>query len=506
VLQLQPIHNINLEPSFPEEIDLKLAIKNYVLFTEIDGKRHIALSRQHLARAFDYLAKFDFSYPIVFLDEDSFDRLYNKALELRTDKELSTISEETASEEEFEEDLSLAEFLRTSSDLLTSEESAPIIKFVNALFYQAIKKRASDIHIEVHEKKGVVRFRIDGVLIKHAEVDNKIINLIISRIKVISNLDISEKRIPQDGRTQVKIAGKTLDIRVSVLPTYYGERVVMRILMESEDIPHLTELGFKPELTQELDSLLKNSHGIILVTGPTGSGKSTTLHSFLQRIATPDKNIITIEDPVEYKADNINQIQVNVKAGLTFAAGLRSILRQDPDVIMVGEIRDKETAQISTQAALTGHLVFSTLHTNTATASITRLMDMGIEHYLIASSLLGVLAQRLVRKLCPHCKAEDTIAEEYAEEFDLPQGAKIYKAVGCKECNYTGYQGRQAIGELFIMDDEFRTMLKGDVSDHIIREKAIQKGMKTLAMQLKEMLLAGETSMDEAIRVGLKEA
>lgn len=280
----------------------------------------------------------------------------------------------------------------------------------------------------------------------------------------------------------------------------------MRILMESEDIPHLTELGFKSELTKELDSLLKNSHGIILVTGPTGSGKSTTLHSFLQRIATPDKNIITIEDPVEYKADNINQIQVNVKAGLTFAAGLRSILRQDPDVIMVGEIRDKETAQISTQAALTGHLVFSTLHTNTATASITRLMDMGIEHYLIASSLLGVLAQRLVRKLCPHCKAEDTIAEEYAEEFNLPQGAKIYKAVGCKECNYTGYQGRQAIGELFIMDDEFRTMLKGDVSDHIIREKAIQKGMKTLAMQLKEMLLAGETSMDEAIRIGLKEA
>jgi len=506
VLQLQPIHNINLEPHFPEEVDLKLAIKNYVLFTQIDGQIHIALSKQHMARAFDYLSKFDYEYPVIFLDEDSFDRLYNKALELRTDKELSSISEETAAEEEFDEDLSLAEFLRTSSDLLTSEESAPIIKFVNALFYQAIKKRASDIHIEVHEHKGVVRFRIDGVLVKHAEVDNKIINLIISRIKVISNLDISEKRIPQDGRTQVKIAGKTLDIRVSVLPTYYGERVVMRILMESEDIPHLTELGFEEELTKDLDSLLKNSHGIILVTGPTGSGKSTTLHSFLQRIATPDKNIITIEDPVEYKADNINQIQVNVKAGLTFAAGLRSILRQDPDVIMVGEIRDKETAQISTQAALTGHMVFSTLHTNTATGAITRLMDMGIEHYLIASSLLGVLAQRLVRKLCPHCKAEDIIAEEYAEEFDLPKGARIYKSVGCKECNYTGYQGRQAIGELFVMDDEFRTLLKGDISDHIIREKAIQKGMKTLSMQLKDMLLAGETSMDEAIRVGLKEA
>ena len=505
-LELRPIHNIHLEPDFPEEVDLKLAIKNYVLFTQYEGRRHIALSPAHIARAFDFLSKFDFDYPIIFLDEDSFDRLYNKALELRTDRELSAISQETTAEEEFDEDLSLAEFLRTSADLLTSEESAPIIKFVNALFYQAIKKRASDIHIEVHEHKGVVRFRIDGVLVKHAEVDNRIMNLIISRIKVISNLDISEKRVPQDGRTQVKIAGKTLDIRVSVLPTYYGERVVMRILMESEDIPHLTELGFEEELTKNLDSLLKNSHGIILVTGPTGSGKSTTLHSFLQRIATPDKNIITIEDPVEYKADNINQIQVNTKAGLTFAAGLRSILRQDPDVIMVGEIRDKETAQIATQAALTGHMVFSTLHTNTATGAITRLMDMGIEHYLIASSLLGVLAQRLVRKLCPHCKAEDTIAEEYAEEFDLPKGARIYKSVGCKECNYTGYQGRLAIGELFVMDDEFRTLLKGDISDHIIREKAIQKGMKTLSMQLKDMLLAGETSMDEAIRVGLKES
>jgi len=503
MLDFQQIHNINLEPKFPENLDLKLAIKNYVLFTEIDGKIHIALSKNHIARAFDYLAKYNFTYPIVFLDEDSFDRLFNKALELRTDKELSTLSQEETNNEEFEEDISLAEFLRTSSDLLESEESAPIIKFVNALFYQAIKKRASDIHIEVHEHKGIVRFRIDGVLIKHAEVDNKIINLIISRIKVISNLDISEKRIPQDGRTQVKIAGRTLDIRVSVLPTYYGERVVMRILMESENIPHLSELGFEKELTDKLDSLLKNSHGIILVTGPTGSGKSTTLHSFLQQIATPDKNIITIEDPVEYKSNNINQIQVNTKAGLTFASGLRSILRQDPDVIMIGEIRDKETAQIATQAALTGHLVFSTLHTNTATASITRLLDMGVEHYLIASSLLGVLAQRLVRKLCPYCKIEDELAEKYTDEFNLPDNAIIYKAKGCERCNYTGYQGRQAIGELFLMDDEFRSLLKENINDHIIREKAIKKGMKTLSSQLREMLLNGTTSMEEAIRIGL---
>jgi general secretion pathway protein E len=500
----QPVHNLHLEPDFPQEIDLKFAIKNYVLFTNLEGERHIALSHRYMAKALSFLAKFDFEYPIIFLDDDSFDRLYNKALELRTDKELSNLQKETDMEES-EEELSLAEFLRTSSDLLTSEESAPIIKFVNALLYHAVKKRASDIHIEVHEHKGVVRFRIDGVLVQHAEVDTKIINLIISRIKVISNLDISEKRIPQDGRTQVKIAGKTLDIRVSVLPTYYGERVVMRILMESEDIPELQDLGFEEELTRKLDSLLQHSHGIILVTGPTGSGKSTTLHSFLQRIASPDKNIITIEDPVEYKADNINQIQVNVKAGLTFATGLRSILRQDPDIIMVGEIRDKETAQIATQAALTGHMVFSTLHTNTATGAITRLIDMGIEHYLIASSLLGVLAQRLVRKLCPHCKVEDWVAEEYAKEFNLPEGAKIYKANGCKECNYTGYLGRQAIGELFIMEDEFKSMLKEEVSDHEIRERAFKKGMKTIASQLKTLLLNGVTDMSEAVRIGLKD-
>ena len=505
MLNIETIHDIELKPFTPEEEDIDLAVKNYLLFTTIGEEVCIALSQQYLTQALDYLSKKEQSYKLVFLDEDSYNRLYNRFLEARTDREFSSM--ENGEKEEIEDDdISLTEFLRNSSDLLSGEESAPVIKFVNSLLYQAIKKNASDIHIEAHEYKSEVRFRVDGVLTKHVDIDNKIANLIISRIKVISNLDISEKRIPQDGRTQVKIAGKSVDIRVSILPTYYGERVVMRMLMQSENIPHLAELGFNETITQGLADIVKHSHGIILVTGPTGSGKSTTLHACLQQVATPEKNIITIEDPVEYKADNVNQIQVNTKAGLTFASGLRSILRQDPDIIMVGEIRDKETAQIAIQAALTGHLVFSTLHTNNATASITRLIDMGIERFLIASSLLGVLAQRLVRTLCPHCKIEDTVAEEYATELDIPKGAIIYKAHACPMCNYTGYIGRVAIGEFFAMDDDFQALLKETNNDHTLRQSVIEHGMAPLASQLKAMLLDGSTSMDEIIRVGAKEA
>jgi len=503
VLKIETIHDVTLEPVELEGINLNIALKNYVLFTKIGGQITVVLSEQYLTQSLDYISKQNFNYKIKFLDEESYERLYNRFLEIRTDREIESF--EGGNEESIDEDLSLTEFLRNSADILTSEESAPIIKFVNSLFYQAVKRRASDIHIEMHEHKGEVRFRVDGVLIKHVDLDLKITSLIISRIKVISNLDISEKRVPQDGRTQVKIAGKKLDIRVSDLPTYYGERIVMRILMQSEDIPHLEELGFKGSMVKEFENLLKYSHGIILVTGPTGSGKSTTLHSFLQKLSTPDKNIITVEDPVEYKADNINQIQVNAKVGLTFAAGLRSILRQDPDVIMVGEIRDGETARIATQAALTGHLVLSTLHTNNATSSIARLVDMGVEPYLLSSVLIGVLAQRLVRKLCPHCKIEDGIAEEYAKEFNLPSNAKIYNAKGCRSCNYTGYMGRVAIGELFLMTDAIKKAIKDTTNDQVIREYAKRKGLKTLSDQLKEELLAGNTSLEEAIRVGIKD-
>ncbi|OQX72737.1 MAG: general secretion pathway protein GspE [Campylobacteraceae bacterium 4484_4] len=497
--------NLDLYPELIEGVDPDLAVKNWLLITKIGDQPTIILSQEHLSDGFNYLSKLDLDLPIAFVDHDSYERLYHRYLELKTDKELSSTINEEREEELIEEDISLAEFLKTTSDILTSEESAPIIKFVNSLFYQAVKKGASDIHIETHETRGVVRLRIDGVLIKHVDLDKNIINLVISRIKVISNLDISEKRIPQDGRTQVKIAGRGLDIRVSVLPTYYGERVVMRILMESSEIPTLQQLGFSKELTYDFEKLLEHAHGMILVTGPTGSGKSTTLHTFLQTVATPDKNIITIEDPVEYKADNINQIQVNTKTGLTFAAGLRSILRQDPDIVMVGEIRDRETAEIAIQAALTGHLMLSTLHTNNTAAAITRLVDMGIDEFLISSSLLGVLAQRLVRKLCPHCKEPDSVPPEIVSEFDVPPDAKIYKAKGCAKCNYTGFIGRQAVGELLIMDDAVKMMLKEGLSDFEIRSAMQKKGMKLIHEQLLDLLLAGETSLKEVIRVGLKD-
>lgn len=355
----------------------------------------------------------------------------------------------------------------------------------------------------MHEQKSEVRYRIDGVLNKHIELDKNIMSLVISRIKVISNLDISEKRIPQDGRTQIKIAGKTLDIRVSVLPTFYGERVVMRILMQSDELLNLKELGFPSYITKELAKTVKNSYGMVLVTGPTGSGKSTTLHSLLHQVVSEEKNIITVEDPVEYKSNDFSQIQVNNKVGLTFASGLRSILRQDPDIIMLGEIRDSETASISIQAALTGHLLFSTLHTNRAPAAITRLIDMGVEKFLISSSLLAVLAQRLVRKLCDDCKVEDESNASH-KLFGLKKSDKIYKSVGCKSCNFTGYSGRVAIGELFVISEDIKEYLKGEVDDNTLMKLAIENGMLPLNEQLKLMLIDGETSVDEAVRIGIK--
>ena len=504
MFDLEPIHNLKLEIYEPQELVTDISVKNYLLFSELDGEVAAFACDSHFAQASNYYNKLTQEYPLYMLTEESYERLYNRFLELRTDKAIETMREEGESDDE--DDISLTDFLRTSSDILTSEESAPIIKFVNALFYQAVKKRASDIHIEVQEKKGEVRFRIDGMLIKNADLDKKVVSLIVSRIKVISNLDISEKRIPQDGRTQIKIAGNVLDIRVSILPTFYGERVVMRLLMQSSQIPQIHELGFNSSLIEDVKRLLRASHGIILVTGPTGSGKTTSLHSFLREVEEPHKNLITVEDPVEYKSDNIAQIQVNEKVGLTFASALRSILRQDPDVIMIGEIRDEETAAIAVRAALTGHLVFSTLHTNSAAATISRLADMNVEPFLISSSLLGILAQRLVRVLCQECKEEDELAENFADDYGLTHDAKIYKAVGCKACGYSGFSGRRSIGELLVMSDAIKELLKTTTDEHTIKTQLEKDGLKTIGLQLKEMLLQGETSLDEAIRIGLGHA
>jgi len=500
---MKQINNINPKALQIENFDIEKGIKYSLLPGIYEEKKFFFTTQNSLIDALNFYNKTDVPLELIITDEESYNRLLNQFLEVKTQKELQN------SDIEAEEDLSLDDFIKGGLDILSSENSAPIIKFVNSMFFQAIKKRASDIHIEIHETFGNIRFRIDGVLITQTTLQKNIINLIINRIKVISNLDISEKRIPQDGRTQIKIANKSTDIRVSIIPTYFGEKAVLRLLMESENIPTLKELGFNTKITNGFKELLEHSYGMILVTGPTGSGKSTTLHSFLQTIATPEKNIITIEDPVEYKANNINQIQVNNKVGLTFSSGLRSILRQDPDIIMVGEIRDNETANIAIQAALTGHLMLSTLHTNNAASTITRLMDMGIEPFLIASSLIGILSQRLVRVLC-ECKVEDDPVkfENIIKKNPLLskyKPEKIYKEKGCPKCNFTGFIKRKAVGELFIMNDEVKSLIAKGTNDIELKNKMIEMGMKTLKENIAEMVIKGETSLSEAIRVGIKD-
>ena len=495
------LQDVNLEPLWEEEINHKLALKHALLFAEVNGISTAIVEQETLGESLNHFSKLSLSYPVNLVDSESFERLKNKFLEIQTGSDFEDMT--TTSDELIEVEGDLLEFIRNSQDLLSSEDSAPIIKLVNSLFFQALQKGASDIHIESAERKGEVRLRVDGALKKHLDLDKSIIALVINRIKVISNLDISEKRVPQDGRTQLSISGKSIDVRVSILPTYHGERVVMRILSQSEHIPTLESLGFTKDITQDLYKLLNHAHGMILVTGPTGSGKSTTLHACMQHISTPDKNIITVEDPVEYNADNISQIQVNTKVGLTFAAGLRSILRQDPDIIMVGEIRDSETAEIALRSALTGHLLLSTLHTNDATSSLSRLLDMGIENFLISSTLLGVLAQRLARKLCVHCKEEARLAPATMKEVGLSSDKLYFKSVGCKECDFTGYKGRQAIGELFVLNDTVKEMMKDGFNDHQVRESMKKLGMKTIADKLRAMIISGETSYEEAIRVGI---
>ncbi|MEO1924329.1 MAG: GspE/PulE family protein [Nautiliaceae bacterium] len=506
---MKTIENINPKAIYLENFNIEEGIKYSLLPGKVADKEYFFTTKKNLVDALNYYSKSEIPLEVAITDKESFERLLNQFLEVKTQKDL----EENKLETEIEEEINFDDFVKNGLDILNSENSAPIIKFVNSMFFQAIKKNASDIHIESHELFGLVRFRIDGVLITQSKLPKNIVNLIINRIKVISNLDISEKRKPQDGRTQIKIAQKTTDIRVSIIPTYFGEKAVMRLLMESENIPTLKDLGFNKTVTNGFIELLEHSYGMILVTGPTGSGKSTTLHSFLQTIATPEKNIITIEDPVEYKADNINQIQVNPKVGLTFSSGLRSILRQDPDIIMVGEIRDKETATIAIQAALTGHLMLSTLHTNNAAATVTRLMDMGIEPFLIASSLIGILSQRLVRILCD-CKIEDKSKKSFEEIEKLKQKhpnlreyeiKKLYKANGCAKCNFTGYIKRKAVGELFIMNDEIKEMIAKGTNDIELKNAMIRYGMKTLKQNLFELLQKGETSLSESIRVGIKD-
>ncbi len=398
----------------------------------------------------------------------------------------------------------LAHELPQATDLLEAADEAPIIRLINALLTQAIREGASDIHLEAFEQRSVVRFRVDGVLRDVVEPQRALHGALVSRLKVMSRLDIAEKRLPQDGRISLRVGGHPVDVRVSTLPTQHGERVVLRLLDKQSARLDIVQLGMHEEIRKDFERLVHAPHGIVLVTGPTGSGKTTTLYAGLMRLDRDRLNILTVEDPIEYDLDGVGQTQVNAKIGLTFAGGLRSILRQDPDVVLVGEIRDLETAQIAVQASLTGHLVLSTLHTNTAVGAMTRLLDMGMESFLISSSLLGVLAQRLVRKLCLKCR-EPYLANERELELlgsEPDSGVELYRAVGCAACDQTGYRGRTGIYELILVDDVLRTMIHDQKSeDELLRY--IRRSRPSIAHDGYQRVLRGETSIDDVLRVTL---
>jgi general secretion pathway protein E len=403
----------------------------------------------------------------------------------------------------------VAHELEEPTDLLDADDEAPIIRLVNSLLFRAVKERASDIHINPEEKDITVRYRIDGVLREVIRSPKRYQASISSRIKIMGDLNIAEKRLPQDGRIRIKIAGKDVDIRLSTVPTAYGERIVMRLLDKANVVLDLAELGFEGWQLKIMDGLITRSHGIVLVTGPTGSGKTTTLYAGLAKINSPDLNILTIEDPVEIPLRGIGQVQVNPKIDLTFANGLRSFLRQDPDVIMVGEIRDLETAEIAIQASLTGHLVLSTVHTNDAAGAITRLVDMGVQPFLVASSLVGVLAQRLVRVLCKECRVpyvptreeRDTVglSDEIWRQAGNP--SVIYKAQGCPSCRDTGYQGRTGIYELMLVDDDVRQLILKSVDSSTIKRAAVNHGMLTLIQHGAFKVAQGVTTAAEVLSV-----
>jgi general secretion pathway protein E len=399
----------------------------------------------------------------------------------------------------------LLQELEETQDLLDVSDEAPVIKLVNLILFQAVKERASDIHIEPFQKELKVRYRIDGILYQRLNPPKRYQSAIISRLKIMAKLDIAEKRLPQDGRIPIKIADKDIDIRVSIVPTTFGERVVLRLLDKSSAHFGVEEIGLSRDMLQNLKDLINRPNGMLLVTGPTGSGKTTTLYASLSRINTPDKNIITIEDPVEYQLWGIGQIQVNPKIGLTFARGLRSVLRHDPDVILVGEIRDAETAEIAIQSSLTGHLVFSTLHTNDAASAVTRLVDMGIEPFLVASVIRAILAQRLIRVICPECKEGYIPEAEVLREIGIVpsqlERKMVYQGKGCPACSETGYRGRTGIYEMLIVSEAIRHLIMKKADSTSICRKAIEEGMKTLREDGARKVVAGVTTLEEVVRV-----
>ncbi len=498
---------IDYMPELPRDIDVNLVEKLPISFCK--KFKFIPVDKN------DDRVRIATSEPLELFAMDDLRLIFNSEIEITTagfQRVLNAINQVYSEADRYNRDLE-DENLKKSDDeedteitdiLVGGDDDAPIIRFVNNLLFRAVKERASDIHIEPMENDISVRLRIDGVLYEVTRPPKSAQASITSRVKIMGDLNIAEKRLPQDGRIRIKIAGKDVDIRLSTLPTSHGERLVMRLLDRSAVLLSMESLGFLEKQDVIFRRLIKQTHGIILVTGPTGSGKTTTLYSALSEINTPDKNIITTEDPVEYQLPGISQIPVNSKIGMTFARGLRSILRQDPDVIMVGEIRDLETAEIAIQASLTGHLVFSTIHTNDAASTVTRLIDMGVEPFLVVSSVIGILAQRLVRLVCPVCKEAYDPTDEELHNIGLDRTsltAPFYRPVGCPTCMNKGYKGRMGIFELMEITDELQTMVLNGADSNSIKRRALRSGMLTLRMDGVEKISHGHTTVEEVMRV-----
>ena len=495
-----PMESINID--FTQNVSIQYLKKHKIVPLITSGDAAIAINDPSNFQPVDDLRQLLKSpeLPVVLSSQDAIMAAINMAYDMSR-----------ASAKDYFEEMNdastddLISRIDETADLLDETSDAPIIKLVNLLVAGAIKDRASDIHVEPYSGNLKIRYRIDGILYDILNLPHRIQSPLVSRIKIMAKLNIAEKRLPQDGRIEIKIADRLVDIRVSVIPTAFGERVVLRLLDKTANVLMLSDLGMPDQRVRMLNRLIKSPYGIILVTGPTGSGKTTTLYAALSTINRPEINIITIEDPIEYQMDGVGQIQVNPKIDLTFAAGLRSIVRQDPDVILIGEIRDRETAEIAIQSSLTGHLVFSTLHTNDAASAVTRLIDMGIEPFLVTSSIIAIIAQRLVRMLCPHCKEVYVPDEESLANLGLNksvlQNNTFYRKKGCNLCMQTGFRGRTAIFEIMIVDDEIKRLILKTSDANQINELALKRGMITLQKDGIDKVLAGITTTEEVLRV-----
>jgi len=502
---LPEISDRSVPPEFVQAVPAVYAQHHYLIgikSEQDDGELTVVLSRPLDTNALDNVSKMThMAVKPALSTRAAITSVIDSAYEQR-----NTVIEEVAEELDSQNLDQLVDEVTASDDLLDVVNRPPVIRLVNDILFRALQLRASDVHVHPYETKTQIRYRVDGILYDVLSLNRNILPLIISRIKVMAGMDIAERRLPQDGRSSVRLGQREVDLRVSTVPTSFGERCVLRILDKSTGVFALNELGLWDDDLARLDSLLNRAHGVIFVTGPTGSGKSTTLYACLNRINSAEKNVITIEDPIEYQLTGISQIQVASKKGMTFATSLRHVLRQDPDVIMVGEVRDVETARMAIQSSLTGHLVFSTLHTNDSAGAVSRLLDLGVEPYLVSSSLIAIMAQRLVRRMCPDCRRPSEPTARQLEELGLGSledhtDCKFYVGAGCDRCFKTGYRGRTGIYELMLINEEVQDLIYTRATAGTIKKIALRAGMQTLRMDGARKVLAGITTVAEVLRV-----